>query len=56
MMMGVMNEFGEGKHGRPRGLVVGTKYAEVDFEFLINSFSLSVGLRVKSGGKGVLVS
>jgi len=56
MVAGVMNKFGEGKHGCPRRLVVGTKDAEVDFEFLINSFSLSIGLRVEGGGEGILVS
>jgi len=56
MMAGVMDEFGEGEHGCPRCLVVGAKDAEVDFEFLVNSFSLSVGLRVEGSGEGILVS
>jgi hypothetical protein len=56
MMSRVMNEFSEWEHGCPASLVIGTEDTKVDFEFLVNSFSLAVALRVECGGKGVLVS
>ena len=35
--------------------VIGAEYAEIGFEFLISSFSLSVGLRVVGGGESYVV-
>ena len=50
-----MMEFGGGEELRPFSQVIGVKYAEIGFEFLIGSFSLSVGLRVVGGGEAYVV-
>ena len=47
----IVREFGEGKEGNPIVLVKGRETTEVLFERLIDSFSLSVGLRMKRGGE-----
>ena len=51
MWRGVMVEFCGGEELCPFSRVIGAEYAEIGFEFLISSFSLSVGLRVVGGGE-----
>ena len=46
-----MMEFGGGKELHPFSWVVGAKDAEISLEFLVGSFSLSVGLRMVCGGE-----
>ena len=46
-----MVEFCGGEELRPFSWVIGTEYVEIGFEFLIGSFSLSIGLRVVGGGE-----
>ena len=50
-----MVEFGGGEVLHPFSRVIGAEYAEIGFEFLIGSFSLSVGLRVVGGGESYVV-
>ena len=50
-----MVEFCGGEELRPFSWVIGTEYAEIGFEFLIGSFSLSVSLRVVGGGESYVV-
>ena len=55
MWGGVMVEFCGGEELRPFSRVIGAEYAEIGFEFLIGSFSLSVSLRVVGGGESYVV-
>ena len=41
-----MVKFGSGEELHPRGGVIGAKNAEIGFEFLISSFSLTICLGV----------
>ena len=50
-----MVEFGGGKELHPFSRVIGAEDAEISFEFLIGSFSLSVGLRVVGSGESYVV-
>ena len=50
-----MVEFSGGKELYPFSWVVGAEDAEISLEFLIGSFSLSVGLRVVGGGESYVV-
>ena len=50
-----MVEFSGGKELHPFSRVVGAKDAEISLEFLIGSFSLSVGLRVVGSGESYVV-
>ena len=50
-----MLKFGGCKELGPLMWVVGTKDAEIGFDFLIGSFGLSVGLRVVSSRKSNIV-
>ena len=50
-----MVEFSGGKELHPFSWVIGAEDAEISLEFLIGSFSLSVGLRVVGGGKSYVV-
>ena len=52
---GVMVEFRGGEELRPFSRVIGAEYVEIGFEFLIGSFSLSIGLRVVGGGESYVV-
>ena len=47
----VVGELGNGKEGRPVVLLIGAEGMEDLFEGLVNTFSLSVRLRVISGGE-----
>ena len=47
----VMVEFCRGEELCPFSWVIGAEYAEIGFEFLIGSFSLSIGLKVVGGGE-----
>ena len=46
-----MMEFCRGKELYPFSQVVGAKDAEISFELLIRSLSLSIGLRMVDGGE-----
>ena len=48
-------EFGGGEELHPFCRVIGAEYAEIGFEFLIGSFSLSIGLRVVGSGESYVV-
>ena len=50
-----MVEFCRGEELCPFSWVIGTEYVEIGLEFLIGSFSLSVGLRVVGGGESYVV-
>ena len=50
-----MVEFGGGKELHPFSWVIGAKDVEISFEFLIGSFSLSVGLRVVCSGESYVI-
>ena len=50
-----MVEFGGGKELHPFRRVIGAEDAEISLEFLIGSFSLSVGLWVVGGGESYVV-
>ena len=50
-----MVELGRGKELHPFGWVIGAEDVEIGLEFLIGSFSLSVGLRVIGGGESYVV-
>ena len=50
-----MVKFCGGEELRPFSRVIGAEYAEIGFEFLIGSFSLSVGLRVIGSGESYVV-
>ena len=50
-----MVEFGGGKELYPFSRIIGAEDAEISFEFLIGSLSLSVGLRVVGGGESNVV-
>ena len=47
----VMVEFGRGEELHPFSRVIGAEDAEIGLEFLIGSFSLSVGLRMIGSGE-----
>ena len=51
----VMVEFGGGEELHPFSRVIGAEDAEVGLEFLIGSFSLSVGLRMVGSGESYVV-
>ena len=55
MWGGVMVEFGGGEELHPFSRVIGAEDAEISFEFLIGSLSLSVSLRVVGGGESYVV-
>ena len=55
MRGGVVVEFCRGKELYPFGRVVGTKDAEIGFEFLIGSFRLSIGLGMIGSGESYVV-
>ena len=50
-----MVELGRGKELHPFSWVIGAEDAKIGLEFLIGSFSLSVGLRVIGGGESYVV-
>ena len=50
-----MVEFGGGEELHPFSRVIGAEDAEIRFEFLIGSLSLSIGLRVIGGGESYVV-
>ena len=50
-----MVKFGRGKELHPFSWVIGAEDAEISLEFLIGSFSLSVGLRVVGGGESYVI-
>ena len=50
-----MLEFGGGEECGPLMGVIGTKDTKISFNFLINSFGLSIGLRVVGGRKSNVV-
>ena len=50
-----MVEFSGGKELHPFSRVIGAEDAEISLKFLIGSFSLSIGLRVVSGGEPYVV-
>ena len=50
-----MVEFGGGKELHPFSRVVGAEDAEISLEFLIGSFSLSIGLRVVCSGESYVI-
>ena len=55
MWGGIMVEFGGGKELHPFSRVIGAEDAEISFEFLIGSSSLSIGLRVVGGRESYVV-
>ena len=55
MWGGVMVEFGGGEELHPFSRVIGAEDAEISLEFLIGSFSLSIGLRVVGGGESYVI-
>ena len=55
MWGGVMVEFGGGEELHPFSRVIGAEDAEISLEFLIGSFSLSVGLRMVCGGESYVI-
>ena len=44
MQGGIVLEFGGGEEFQPALGIVGTKYVKIDFDLLIGSFCLSIGL------------
>ena len=52
---GVMVEFGRGEELHTFSRVIGAEDAEVGLEFLIGSFSLSVGLRMVGSGESYVI-
>ena len=50
-----MVEFHRGKELYPFGQIVGTKDAEISFEFLIGLLGLSVGLRMIGSGEANII-
>ena len=50
-----MVEFGGGKELHPFSRVVGAEDAEIGLEFLIGSFSLSIGLRMVGRGESYVI-
>ena len=50
-----MVELGGGEELHPFSWVIGAEYAEIGFEFLIGSFSLSIGLRMVGSGESYVV-
>ena len=52
---GVMVEFGRGEELHPFSQVVGAEYVEIGLEFLIGSFSLSVGLGMVGSGESYVI-
>ena len=52
---GVVLEFGGGEERGPLVGVIGTKDTKICFNFLISSFSLSIGLRVVGGRKSNII-
>ena len=50
-----MLKFGGRKELGPLMWVIGTKAAEIGFDFLIGSFGLSIGLRMVSGRKSNVI-
>ena len=50
-----MVEFGGGEELHPFSRVIGAEDAEISFEFLIGSLSLSVSLRVVGGGESYVI-
>ena len=55
MWGGVVMEFSRGEELHPFSQVIDAEDAEIGLEFLIGSFSLSVGLRVIGGGESYIV-
>ena len=51
----VMVEFGGGEELHPFSRVIGAEDTEIGLEFLIGSFSLSIGLRVVGSGESYVV-
>jgi len=51
----IVGEFSKRNLLDPRRRVCSTKDAEIGFDFLIDSFGFSVGLRVVGGGEGEIV-
>ena len=51
----VMVEFGGGEELHPFSRVIGAEDAEIGLEFLIGSFSLSIGLRMVSSGESYVI-
>ena len=51
----VMVEFGRGEELHPFSWVIGADDAEIGLEFLIGSFSLSIGLRVVGSGESYVI-
>ena len=51
----VVVEFHRGKELYPFSRIVGTKDAEISFEFLIGSLGLSVGLRMIGSGEANII-
>ena len=51
----VVVEFGRGEERYPFSQVIGAEDVEIGLEFLIGSFSLSIGLRVVGGGESYVV-
>ena len=50
-----MVEFCRGKELYPSSRIVGTKDAEIGFEFLIGSLGLSISLRMVGSGKANII-
>ena len=50
-----MVEFHRGKELYPFSWIVGTKDAEISFEFLIGSFGLSIGVRMIGSGEANII-
>ena len=55
MRSGIVVEFGSREELYPFSQVIGAEDAEIGFEFLIGSFSLSVGLRVVGSGESYII-
>ena len=55
MWGGVVVEFSGGKGLYPFSQVIGAEYVKIGLEFLIGSFSLSIGLRVVGGGESYVI-
>ena len=51
----VVGEFCVGDRFGPRCGIIAAKDTEVGFDFLINSFSFAIGLRVIGGGEGEVI-
>ena len=50
-----MVEFSGGEELHPFSQVIGAEYVKIGLEFLIGSFSLSIGLRVVGSGESYVV-